>query len=210
MLDPRVGLDDLKTFWKGCIALYKGEPVFVIGVGLAERKGYVAQIKELKTGEIHRVNIEEGTLTPPDGRLGYVNLNGTIIYTQRKPVRRFMMGINDGNLAVKKLVNYIHYERGEIHDLSTTSMEFYRTLVGDYPTLAQAIEQTKTFGGACAFERQFAVDENRHLYYKTYLVGQVGRGAVDRRGLILKPEFKYLTSVIGEFSYEEAARTVGL
>ena len=108
MLDPRVGLDDLKTFWKGCIALYKGEPVFVIGVGLAERKGYVAQVKELKTGEIRRVPIEEGTLTPPDGRLGYENLNGTIIYTQRKPVRRFMMGITDGNLAVKKLVNSIH------------------------------------------------------------------------------------------------------
>lgn len=208
MLDPRVSVEDLRTFWKGCIALYEGEPVLVINVGTDGDKK-VAQVKNLKDGNINRVWIkEDNTLTPPDSRLGYVNLNGLVVYVSRAPVRRFMMGINDSNIKVAKLVDYFRYERGEIHSLSTSSMEFYRTLKGQYPSLTEAIEQVKTFGGICAFDRQFAVCENRHLYYKRRKVGRVLRGATDLRGLEFAPEFQYLKSVVWNFDYDQAARTV--
>lgn len=210
MLDPRVTVDDLRTFWKGCIAFYKNEPVLVISVGKGERNEKVAQIKRLKDGSIEKIEIaENNTLVPPDSRLGFVNLNGMVIYTSRTPVRRFMMGINDSNLKASKLVNYFRYERGEIHQLSTSSIEFYRTLKGEYPTLPEALEQVKTFGGVCAFDRQFAVCENRLLYYKTKQVGKVLRGACDLRGLSLNEDKQYLKSVIWNFNYDEAARTLG-
>jgi len=209
MLDPRVSVEDLRTFWKGCIAIHEGEPVLVINVGSDGNKK-VAQVKSLKDGNIERVWIkEDNTLTPPDSRLGYVNLNGLVVYVSRAPVRRFMMGINDSNIKVGKLIDFFRYERGEIHSLSTSSMEFYRTLKGIYPSLPEAIEQVKTFGGVCAFDRQFAVCENRHLYYKKRKVGRVLRGATDLRGLEFSPEFQYLKSVVWNFDYDQAARTVG-
>lgn len=209
MLDPRVTVEDLRTFWKGCIAFYRGAPVLVISVGSDGGKK-VAQIKDLKDGDIKRIVIDsDDTLTPPDSRLGFVNLNGLVVYAKRTPVRRYMMGINDSNLKVQKLVDYFRYERGEIHQLSTSSMEFYRTLMGEYPSLEQALEQVKTFGGACAFDRQFAVCENRYLYYKNLKVGRVLRGAIDARGFEFVPEKEYLKSVIWNFNYDEAQRSLG-
>lgn len=202
MFDERVSIEDLRTFWKGCVAVFQGEPVFVIGVG--DRRE--AKVKRLRDGSISTIDLTKEDLIPPDGRLGFVNLNGTVIYTQRRPVRKFMMGINDQNLHVRMLKEYLRYEQGEIHRLSTTSMEFYRTLKGEYPSLEEAIDQVKTFGGAVAFDRQFAVDEDRNLYYKMYRVGKVGRGCVDKRGLILNPGYEFLKSVIGGFDYEEASR----
>lgn len=202
MFDERVSIEDLRTFWKGCVAVFQGEPVFVIGVG--DRRE--AKVKRLRDGSITTIDLTKEGLIPPDGRLGFVNLNGTVIYTQRRPVRKFMMGINDQNLHVRMLKEYLRYEAGEIHRLSTTSMEFYRTLKGEYPSLEEAIDQVKTFGGAVAFDRQFAVDEDRNLYYKMYRVGKVGRGCVDKRGLILNPGYEFLKSVIGGFDYEEASR----
>lgn len=202
MFDERVSIEDLRTFWKGCVAVFQGEPVFVIGVG--DRRE--AKVKRLRDGSITTIDLTKEDLIPPDGRLGFVNLNGTVIYTQRRPVRKFMMGINDQNLHVRMLKEYLRYEAGEIHRLSTTSMEFYRTLKGEYPSLPEAIDQVKTFGGAVAFDRQFAVDEDRNLYYKMYRVGKVGRGCVDKRGLILNPGHEFLKSVIGGFDYEEASR----
>lgn len=208
MLDPRITVEDLRVFWKGCIALHEGEPVFVINTGIDGDKK-VAQVKNLKDGHITRVWIKENnTLTPPDSRLGFVNLNGLVIYTSRAPIRRFMMGINDSNIKISRLIDYFRYERGEIHTLSTSSMEFYRTLKGQYPSLPEAIEQVKTFGGACAFDRQFAVCEDRHLYYKRRRVGRVLRGAIDLRGLEFFPEFSHLKSVVWNFDYDQAARTV--
>lgn len=202
MFDERVSIEDLRTFWKGCVAVFQGEPVFVIGVG--DRRE--AKVKRLRDGSISTIDLTKEDLQAPDGRLGFVNLNGTVIYTQRRPVRKFMMGINDQNLHVRMLKEYLRYEAGEIHRLSTTSMEFYRTLKGEYPSLEEAIDQVKTFGGAAAFDRQFAVDEDRYLYYKMYRVGKVGRGCVDKRGLILNPGYEFLKSVIGGFDYEEASR----
>lgn len=206
MLNERVSLEDLRTFWKGCIALYKGKPVFVIGIG-GERGAFTATVKDLRTGDRWVVELEADSLSPPDGRLGYVNLNGEVLYTQRKPVRRFMMGINDGNIGVDRADQYRRYEKGEIHRLSTSSIEFCRTLEGSYPTLKEALNEVLTFGGSCAFDRQFAVDEERRLFYKNRLVGKVGRGAIDARGIVLNDNYSFLKSVIGEFNYEEALRT---
>lgn len=205
MFDERVSVEDLRTFWKGCIAVYQGEPVFVIGIGDG-RRGIEAKVKRLKDGEIIALNLEEAELHPPDGRLGFVNLNGSVIYTQRRPVRKFMMGINDQNLQVQMLKGYLRYEAGEIHRLSTTSMEFYRTLKGVYPSLEEALDQVKTFGGAVAFDRQFAVDEDRNIYYKYFRVGKAGRGCVDKRGIIFGQGHEVLKSVIGGFDYAEASR----
>lgn len=206
MYDERVSLEDLRTFWKGCVAFYKGEPVFVIGVGEG-RKGYEAKVKNMKDGNIVVVGLTSDRLDPPDGRLGFVNLNGAVIYTQRRPVRRFMMGINDNNLNQQYLNEHIRYENGEIHRLSTSSIEFYNTLKGIYPSFSEALNQVKTFGGAVAFDRQFAVNEDRSIFYKRHKVGKAGRGAVDKRGIVLDEPFQYLKSVIGGFDYEEAART---
>ena len=49
MFDERVSIDDLRTFWKGCIALNNGEPVFVINVGVTGG-GPVAHVKFLSDG----------------------------------------------------------------------------------------------------------------------------------------------------------------
>lgn len=207
MFDDQVSIEDMRTFWKGCVALFKGRPVFVIGIG-GERGKYNATIKDLRTGEREVILLEKGSLSPPDGRLGFVNLNGEVLYTQRQPVRRFMMGVNDTNLRVRQVPNR-RYERGEIHRLSTTSIEFCRTLRGEYPSLKEALNEVLTFGGSCAFDRQFAVDEDRRLFYKERVVGKVGRGAIDSRGIVLNEGSAYLKSVIGGFDYEEAARSVG-
>ena len=210
MLDPRISIEDLRQYWKGCVAIHKNQPVLVINIGQKDDDKFTAQVKNLKDGSISRIDLKDDhDLLPPDTRLGYVNLNGLVVYTSRTPARRYMMGINDTNLKVSKLTDYFRYERGEIHELSTSSMEFYRTLMGEYPTLEEAIDQVKTFGGVCAFDRQFAVCENKHVYYKTRKVGSVGRGAIDERGIKFSAGREYLKSVIRNFNYDEAARTLG-
>lgn len=210
MLDKRISVEDLRTFWKGCVAIHKDHPVLVINIGQKNNGSFTAQIKNLKDGSISRIDLnEDRDLIPPDTRLGFVNLNGLVVYTSRIPVRRYMMGINDSNLRDTKLVDYFRYERGEIHELSTSSMEFYRTLMGEYPSLEEALDQVKTFGGACAFDRQFAVCENKHIYYKNRRVGSVARGAIDERGIKFVAGKEYLKSVIRNFNYDEAVRNLG-
>jgi hypothetical protein len=207
MFDERVSIDDLRTFWKGCIALSNGEPVFVINVGVTAGVP-VVHVKYLSDGRMEKLKMDQNTLLPPDGRLGFANLNGIVYYVQRRPVRKFMMGISDSNIKIRSIEG-LRYERGEVHNLNTTSMEFYRTLVGQYPSLEEAVDQVKTFGGACAFDRQFAIDEDRNLYYRYKRVGRVLRGAIDKRGLEFSKDYAYLKSVIGEFNHEEAVRTIG-
>ncbi len=68
MFDERVSIDDLRTFWKGCIALNNGEPVFVINVGAAAGS-YVAHVKFLSDGRMEKIKMDQNTLLPPDGRL---------------------------------------------------------------------------------------------------------------------------------------------
>lgn len=207
MFNERVTLEDLRTFWKGCVAIYKNRPVFVIGIG-GEAPKFTATVKDLRTGHREVIDLQEGSLTPPDGRLGYANINGEVVYTQRQPVRRFMMGINDSNLRIRQ-IPYRRYEKGEIHKLSTTSIEFARVLDGEYPSLKDALNEVLTFGGSCAFDRQFAVDEERRVFYKDRMVGRAARGTIDSRGISLNREYAYLKSVIGGFDYEEASRSIG-
>lgn len=49
MFNKRVTVEDLRTFWKGCIAIYQKRPVFVIGIA-QERDGFTATVKDLRTG----------------------------------------------------------------------------------------------------------------------------------------------------------------
>lgn len=207
MINPRTTLDDLRTFWKGCIATHNGVPLLVIGVARKEDT-ISANVKEIQTGRIFAIDLkDEFTLKPPDSRLGFVNLNGMAIYTSRTPVRRFMMGINDSNLTTKHVPD-MRYERGEIHRVSTSSIEFANTLLGKYPSFEEALEQVKVFGGLCAFDRQFAVSQDRKIYYKTDPVGIAARGAVDHRGMIFNKNREYLKSVIGAFNHDIASQIV--
>jgi hypothetical protein len=205
--DDRVSNEDLRQYWKATACLIKGVPSFVIEIIRAEEQGKLrVHYRDLTTMVPKRELISPNEISHVNNRLGFMNSNGLCAYISRTPVRKYMMGLSDGNIRVER-PGRMDYRR-DLHDFSVQSREFADMINGKYPTIKQSLDIIKDFGGAVAFDRQFAIDEERNIYYKAQIVGKAGRGTIDRRGLVFKPEFEYLKSVIGAYDNDEIARVV--
>lgn len=185
---------DAVQLYAGCWLEYKENQLVYLSEISHEFK---ARIKNIENGKSAIVPFNTVDFKPIGNRLGFVNTEFCALFVYRKPVRRFSVGLCSNNIGVAFSQEcYMTDSRREAHDglLRLTNNDIAATIRGDYPDFATAMDQAKDAGGSVAFDRQFAVDKTKNIFYKDKLVGKAKDRTVD--GIQLKEDFKYLGLIL--------------
>lgn len=197
--------EDVIQQYQSNIVIYKGNPVFVTSV-ISATSVKVWDIKAQKYAILPFSRLE---FTSPKSRLGMVNLNGTVMYMVRVPVRKMSIGLCKNNVEISSLA--IPYPNGK--DKSVMDLAGLRTaaladtLAGVYPKFKVALVMLRNKEvEAIAFDRQFAISDEGLVCYKTQVVGEVALAAKTPSEIKFYEGKEYL-SLLLEKKYE---KTVGL
>lgn len=164
-----IAFEDLKTMFKDAVVLYTGRPVKVLDVGANNK----FLIFDLITQKREIVEWDFKKFRNPTRRLGMVNLNEGVVYVSRIPHRKYSSGLTKNNLNIQGL-------EGDRNTQYAACIVKIRELmdigIGDalnnaYPTFKDAKLWVKQFYGTYAFDKQFALDTNGYVWYKTKHVG---------------------------------------
>lgn len=178
-------LDDCQSQLGNTIVRIRKLPVRIDEIyrGGEDGKTLMACVRSLTTGV--RKQIEVNSLNVKPVPLGYTNLEGTATYLMRRPLRRWKHGLDAGSLITD--------EGGRMHIDNSFDRSLARTIKGDYPTLATAIEVVRAgLLETCAFSRTFAISK-RNLIYKGAVAGKIKAGKP-----ILSDEYEFLAETLGE------------
>jgi hypothetical protein len=171
MLEIEVG--DIVQMYKHSIITYKNKPVYVVDVA---RDGEV-EIFDISTQRGSFVPFSLKEFKPLNRRLGFVNSRGSAVYVARLPVRKYKVGISQENVKVSTLNAYYPQGKPETRDhvKQLRSPEVYDALMDKYPSFKEALAYVRKREGAMAFDKQFAVDTEGSVFYKTSIVGTIKR-----------------------------------
>lgn len=171
-----MSVDDLRRDLAGCVVMHNNKPVYVTAIG---GRGLVA-FRDLMSQKEDSEMFTVEAFSNPVRRLGFVNVMNSVIYVTRVPVRKYYMGLKagggrQGNLKLTYL-DIVNYPQGTAETISRVQSmcvpEFGAAIINKYPTLPEAIIQVREFGGACAFDKQFAICSRGYVIYKTKRVGK--------------------------------------
>jgi hypothetical protein len=207
MLSWRFALDevaiaDLRTFFQGCVCLYKNKPVLVKLI--SDRN--IWMILDLLTQKTFSVEKPFKDISLPLRRLGMINYEGACVYAQREPFRIYQMGLNSQNTKIFK-IEKMFYPTGAGNVTANLSMmdkvEVGLCLINKYPSLKEAVEHIENFNGSLAFDKQFAIGlvedaKDFALFYKKYYVGTMDRKQPSIDRVKWKGGCEHLVSLLGE------------
>lgn len=188
MAEMAVG--DFESNFKDTIVMFEHEIVHVLRVS-ENRKVLLKRIRDGET--IQSKSFMKEDYSVKDLRLGYINHDGYASYQYRSPLRVFKAGICRNNTNMTRI-------RGDgrlVPDNAILStVEAYKMFMAEYPTFGEALRHVKDFGGSCAFDKQFCIDERRVIYYKTEEVGNLPRFCTKARNIVLRPEYGHLKELL--------------
>ena len=202
-----VSVQDLTTYFKNTVAMVKGRPWHILQIS----RDKTLQGKDLLTGEVKAVAYDPRVVTGPTTRLGMVNINGVAYYLKRRPVRRYQVGISAENTR-PYILDGVNYNNAAVDNRvlnNVHSIEVANTLIGKFPSFQEALISVKQFGGVVAFDRQFAIDEERNIYFKTKRVGRLPRMVSNPDHIVFNKGYEYLSCIVTEVTYEKAKRASG-
>jgi hypothetical protein len=137
--------------------------------------------------------------------LGMCNLNGGVVYVERTPIRHTQQGLTSNMLNYHKVGNPPGALLNGRDIPSLTGLPFYRTVVGDYPTVEECLKNLHdpdVTNSAIAFTRNFAFLRGpvdlMFLAYKSDTVGYMPHG--DASKLTLSKKFKHTKEVIEDLN----------
>ncbi len=105
----------------------------------------------------------------PPGAVGYVNQGGVATYVVRIPRRIYYVGLSDQNIQAKPVGRPLAPSFTGVY-----SRQFAYAVYDLYPTLEEAIYSLAVENHlSVAFNKQFAIDRDHNLYYRTKIVGKV-------------------------------------
>jgi hypothetical protein len=174
--------------------------VFIDRINTDDNK---CRILDLQYGKRLIVPFNPKEYQPPANRIGMVNIARSVVFISRNTVRQFSRGLTSGNCSFSVLpVPYPSSSRAVVAALKElSSAEIWYAYTNQYPSLSDAIIAAREYQGACAFDKQFAVDCNGCVFYKTQLVGNVVDDAV-----CFQSQFEYLTLLL-KGNYVKSLRT---
>jgi len=199
----QLSLEDQQQLFNGCLLIWKGRFVKVLSVGATYRLFDLADQKEVLVQAPYK------DFTPPYKRIGMVNTGGSCIFVMRTPTRQYQVGYSSHNCRYQYLpVNYPDGQ-GLTRDVvrALTSKAVHDALVGQYPSLKEALSNAAMADGACAFDKQFAVDHARNVFFKDKKVGSVPSNRVGISSIRWNDGQEYL-SLLLEKNHEKDLRTV--
>ena len=188
--------EDLQQLYQNSIVLFMNKPVYVEAIG----RNRSLLIYDLIKQRSKQIKFSVNTVKPPTMRIGMVNIAGSVVYVTRMPVRKYKVGYTVENLKFHTLeVNYPAGKAETKHRLmSLKAPELADSMFNAYPSIDEAATLAEEIDGAYAFDRQFAVDSRRRLWYKTKIVGGVPRNAKEVSDLAFNAENKHLIQLLGE------------
>ena len=204
VMDKRVSLEDLKTFFQGQLVSYNNRPVFVRLIASAT----AAKVVDLLTQKV--IVVEKlDDLQIPMRRIGMVNVMSSVVYVERAPVRKMQMGINNSNANIRQLdVQYPEGKDATVRKvMGFDTVDVGNAYINVYPSLKECLKHNKEFGGAMAFDKQFAIDAENSIFYKRTHVGSLPRNCSTVERIEFVPQYKYLSILLGDAYEKDLATT---
>lgn len=195
-MDKLVSLNDLRTFFEKQLVSHKNIPVYVARIN-EEKVARAVNLLTQKTFNIENV----GEIIPLPRRIGNVNIDGGVIYVQRQPVRVMQMGVNGNNTKASCVPG--SYLEGRQQDDAKRKLfrfdclELGEAVMDNYPTLKECIKHVKEFGGGMAFDKQFTITDEFHIYYRTARVGKLPKTCSTVERIEFEEGFKHLSILLG-------------
>ena len=193
-MDDILTVADARQLYANSLLMYKDKPVFVISISA----DYRARIINIDTGRESTVDFSTKHFKAIGNRLGFVNSNCCCVFVYRKPVRLYSVGLTTNNTGIvyAKNCNMGGNAMNAVGRISTLQIQqLVDTINGEYPEFGEAQTLAREFDGSYAFDRQFAIDSERNIFYKDKHVG-VSKGSCTK-DIQFFDKFNYLNLVIG-------------
>ncbi len=141
-----------------------------------------------------QVNVNSEAIDRQPIRTGFVNGFGSVVYLTRKTARTYSQGLTIENMQVREL--FPHHNGGQLID-EIQRMRYVGLCDmadGSYPSIDEAISMMRNNKAVSivAFERDKAIDEEHHIWYRGSCVGEYN---ADTQVVKLRNEFKHLNWV---------------
>lgn len=199
--------NDLKQLFNNSLLLYKGKPTKVRAIG----EDRIFRLFDLSSQKYFTEKNPCEHFQAPVLRIGMINIGGSVLYLDRRPLRQYIIGFCTENTRFSCLrVEYPELGMAETQRkaMLLEDKSIAEAMVGNYPTLKDCLDGVKQFGGAMAFDHQFAVDVERRIYYRTVCVGKIPARCTTVEKIDFIPNFRYL-KILLEGMYEKDLRTAG-
>ena len=200
----RISDADVRQFYNKTLCLYKGEPVYV-----REAAAGRISIVHLQTGKKEVVDFQPEDFGPLRSRIGMINESGAVFFMKRTPVRLMQVGHSLNNCRLETVI-LSNVEGGQrlatdrLRSLQTPSL--YSAIKGEYPSFQTALKSITEDGRAgIAFDKQFAIDNRRNIFYRLQRVGVLPEGSKKIGDIQFKKGLEYL-SLLLEQNYEKHSR----
>lgn len=192
-MDKRMTSVDANQMFTNSVITYKNKACMVLNVSRDMRTAVLFDLASQKEKE---VVFDFDEFNKPTRRLGFINVDKSIIYSSRLAVRKYKSGLTEENVLFE-MIDGVRYPLGVGDTIKflkrLRSKELSDCLAGKYPTFAKAFEMvTQKDYKAVAFDKQFAVCANGRIWYKTSLVGV----CTDGKNIKIQEQYKQLLPLI--------------
>lgn len=199
----KLSLDDVNQMYVDSTIIYKGKLAYIVDAGRNDNDDVYVVIVWLEDGDREEVVFDRNLFKAPN-RIGYVNAANAAWFFSRTPGRMFKVGLSPNNCKITATDGFM--VRGMP---SISSKELQAAHDNIYPSLYKAWLAVKDKAHACmAFDHQFAICNQRFIYFKGRLVGNIPKGNVRKSNIVWQNKFEFLADIL-EPDYEKTVRTFG-
>ena len=193
---------DIETLYQNCLVIHNGVLVRVMSINYDYVPPHFTLLN-LSTQKLFTVPFDQEEFKSPEKRIGFVNIMQSCVFVVRLPVRKYHFGIHASNIELRCPRLLYPNDRNLTKDAvkKLTPVEIYNAYAGKYPSIAEAAANAKKWKGACAFDKQFCVNNAGVVFYKETEVGVVENNSVK-----FSDNYSYLEIVL-EDNYEKTSRT---
>lgn len=188
-------MEDMKAMYQHSLLLIKNTPVFVDVIYGTEKVGGL----NLNTQRKETFDLASHTDMKAPGRsFGFINQGGVVGYVTRMPVRnggRPSVGMSKNNMTIFYPEGHAN-SRLDDNVYRLTAPELADAVKGRYPNISEAWERVKNKAERIvAFDRQFAIDYNGNVFFKTTKVGKA-KAPKNVYEIEFNEGFKYLITLL--------------
>lgn len=189
--------DDQVQLYRGSVVEFEGGLVYVRDVDHN-------QFQIIRAGQHLRewVGFNMDAFKAPK-RIGYVNYQNGALFVSRVPRRLYCVGLRRDNVQITCDGNLIPPGYLDVLVEGKGIIEAYQ---GKYPTLYKAFQLAKASSISVAFDKQFAIDHLRNIYFKGYKVGIIPKGYVRKVNIQWDAGYEFCEYSLSP-DYEKTVRT---
>lgn len=180
-------ISQAESYLRGSIIRYNGIPCMIVGVNRSKenKNSYVVHLEHLGSSHlIENVEITDENIDFNPVPLGFINIEKHDLTYKglRYPSRQWKVGLCRQTLKVSPLLKGLP---SISRDSLINSSSLAKTITGEYPSLATAIDtiKNKQESTCVAFNRRFAIykDELYHLLHKECVGHYNSKGVIKLR-----------------------------